>query len=339
MSGHVSAVLGRLGRTQIRYVDSVSPSRADPYVARIYRQVDRDFGVLAPPVILHAPARGALAASWMLVREILVVPGPAGRAAKEAVAAAVSEANACPFCVTIHQAALDVLGDSTATGPLVDWFAAETGVPPFPAAWLPELIGTAVGLHYLNRMVNIFLGERPLPPGVPARALGPVLRVLRRLIRRAATGPHEPGQSLALLPPAALPADLGWAASSPNVADAVSRAAAAFELAGTRSVPPRVRELLAAELADWAGDKRGPSRAWVEDLVVRLPPVERAAGRLVLLTAFASYQIERSVVDDCGLDDRALVELTSWAGMAAARRIGERLWLAARQSRAASEPN
>ena len=47
--------------------------------------------------------------------------------------------------------------------------------------------------------------------------------------------------------------------------------------------------------------------------------------RLALLTALASYQVDRSVIDKFRLDwpdDATLVELTSWASLAAARRVG-----------------
>ncbi len=189
-------------------------------------------------------------------------------------------------------------------------------------------------------MVNLFLCELPLPPGVPNLALGTTMRVLSRMIRTASHRNHQPGASLAELPPAPLPADLIWAAGSPPVAQAFARAAAVLEAAGNYSVAPRIHELLGAELNLWHGKARGISRAWVEDAVRGLPAGERPAGRLVLLTALASHQVDRAVVDEFRRtrpDDRTLIELTSWASMAAARRIGWRLWLAARDSSATSQ--
>ncbi len=60
-----------------------------------------------------------------------------------------------------------------------------------------------------------------------------------------------------------------------------------------------------------------------------LPDDERPAGRLALAAAFASYQVDEDMVDAVrrgGADEDALVELTSWASMTAARRVGT--WLA-----------
>jgi AhpD family alkylhydroperoxidase len=360
-------MLGQLGLTQVRYVTPVRLGAAHDLVGQVYQQVQRDFGVLAPPVALHSPAPDVLAASWLMLRETLLVTGLVERAAKEAVATAVSRGNTCPFCVTVHSGTLNGLIQSddaialandhidAVTDPRVRAIAAwarASGTaegaaryePVCPATDAPELIGTAVLLQYLNRMVNVFLGEVPLPPGVPRIALGRVMRVLGKMIRTAAGEAHQPGAALDLLPPAApgpdgggqaLPDDLAWASSSPTVAEAFARAAAAVDAAGLRSVPAPVRELVTVELAGWHGEARGPSRAWVEDALSGLPAAHRAAGRLALLTALASYQIDRSVVDefrakqsgdrqsgDRQSGDRTLIELTSWASLAAARRAG-----------------
>ncbi|HEY0697327.1 MAG TPA: carboxymuconolactone decarboxylase family protein, partial [Micromonospora sp.] len=216
---------------------------------------------------------------------------------------------------------------------IVDWVLAAdrpgaSSAAPFPAEQRPELAGVAVLLHYLNRLVNVFLRDVPLPPGVPEMALSPVLRVLGRTMLAAARRSHEPGGSLELLPAAPLPTDLSWAVGNEAVAQAFGRACAAIEAAGRRSVPDAVRELVRRNLVDWRGGLRGISRVWVEDLVGVLPEADRPAGRLALLVAFASYQVDGTVVERCraaGADDRQLVELCSWAAMAAARRVGSLL--------------
>lgn len=330
-------VLSALGLTQIRHVAAVKRRRAPSTVVRVYEQMEDDFGVLAPPVGLHAPAPEVLAAVWMLLRETLIVPGAAARPDKEAVATAVSLGNACPYCATIHNSALSLMGvGEHAPGTerdveaLADWVLLPPRpdgppVPPFPAERTAELVGVAVLLHYLNRMANVFLREVPLPPGVPVFALSPVLRVLSGVMARASRVPHRPGASLDLLPPADLPEDLAWARDNASVAGAFARACAAIDEAGLRSVPPEVRALVLANLAGWRGGLRGISRRWVEELVAELPERHRPAGRLALLVAFASYQVDGGIVEQArqagGLDDRTLVELCSWAAMVAARRV------------------
>jgi|HubBroStandDraft_5_1064220.scaffolds.fasta_scaffold02620_5 AhpD family alkylhydroperoxidase len=336
---------------QIRYVAPVPPSAAEGLVAEVYAQVEHDFGMLAPPIALHSPAAGPLAASWLMLRETLAVQGLASRAAKETVAAAVSLENACPYCVTVHNAVLGGLDHGRDAAALADdqiesmtdpvlrdiarWArssgqrqASARGIPPFPPDQLPELAGVAMTFQYLNRMVTVFLADTPLPAVVPGPVAGGMMRVLGRMLRAVALRGPQPGSSLTLLPAAALPADLGWAAPSPSIADAFARAIAAIETAGALAVPEQVRELVRRELAGWDGQPRGLSRSWADDLAAALPADARPAGRLALLTAFAPYQVGRADIDDFRRGqpgDEQLIALSSWASLAAARRVGQ--WL------------
>ncbi|MFD0900352.1 carboxymuconolactone decarboxylase family protein [Actinomadura sediminis] len=326
---------------QVRYVAPVRTPDAGGPVAAVYAQLERDFGMLAPPIALHSPAPGTLAAAWLLLRETLVAGDPAGRPDREAIAIAVSRANSCPYCTTVHEAALHAQASrGGAGGPpggpgrerLAAW-AAGTGrrdgerpPAPFGEDRYPRYMGVAFTFHYLNRMANVFLAESPVPAEVPAPARRPVLRMVGRAVRGPAAD-AEPGAALGLLPEASLPDDLGWAAGDRAVAGALARAAAAVEAAGRRSVPEPVRELVASRLARWDGASPGMGRGWVEDAVRGLPDGQRPAGRLALLTALASYRV--GVADVTAYRrtepaDRALVELTAWASLTAARRLARR---------------
>ncbi|GAB3007682.1 carboxymuconolactone decarboxylase family protein [Saccharothrix stipae] len=325
---------------------------ADEDVARVYRELERDFGVLAPPIALHASSPDVLAAAWLVLRETLLVPGTVPRAHKEAVSTAVSVGNNCPFCISMHSSMLiDLVGykDGAIPEPAAraagEWATANATVDgaaahpvPFPVDQAPEMVGTAVVLQYLNRMVNIFLGELPLPPGAPVASMTVVRRVLVWLIKSAERGGPRPGASLDLLPDAPLPEDLAWARGHDAIAGAFARAVAVFDEAGRRCVPTEVRELVLEHLAKWDGKPMGVSRAWVEDAIAVLPAAQQDAGRLALLTALSSYQIDQSVIDRFRAfrtDDRSLIDITSWASMAAARRVGS--WMKVRTEAAASE--
>jgi AhpD family alkylhydroperoxidase len=335
---------------QIRYVSPIKPGTARGLLATAYAQVERDFGMLAPPIALHSPAPETLAASWLMLRETLVVPGLASRAAKEAAAAAVSVANTCPYCASVHAAVLGAVAatpeaaaiasdriDSVADPGLRDvaaWARASgqrevSAIAGAPApGQLPELAGVAVTFQYLNRMVNIFLGESPLPQGTPAGLRGGLMRMTGKMMLALGARSPVPGASLDLLPQAPLPGELSWAAGNPRIADAFARSAAAIDAAGARSVPQPVRDLVLGELATWDGLPPGLSRSWAGDAVATLAPQHRAAGRLALLTALASYQVGESDIGEFRQDspgDQTLIELTSWASLAAARRAGA--WL------------
>lgn len=324
--------LRRRSLVQIQRVTPVPFRSTEPTVSRVYREVEREFGVLAPPVALHAPSPDVMSAAWIMVRESLLTPGLVSRSEKEAVATAISQGNSCPYCVTMHASMLDSLGAGPNTSEVSSWAhangvrgAADADDLPFPEDHAQELVAVAVLLHYFNRMVNIFLGEVPLPPKSPVQALRVVSPVLNWLQRSAQRDFAQAGASLDLLPAAPLPADLTWTGNSAALTDAFSRSAAAIDAAGERTVPTAVRELVLDRLKAWDGRPTGLSRAWVETDIAVLPSAERAAGRLALLTALASYQIDDTVIDEFRVgapEDASLIDCTAWASMAAAREAG-----------------
>ncbi|WP_433236314.1 carboxymuconolactone decarboxylase family protein [Actinomadura nitritigenes] len=329
----LSRATRRAARTHVRHVGVVAPAAADGLVARVYAQLEHDFGMFAPPVVVHSAAPPLLAACWTMLRETLLARGRADRAAKERVAVAVSLANTCPYCVDVHGAALNALSverGAARAGRGGDGRDDREAAPGDE----PELRGVALTFHYLNRVVNVFLTESPFPAGTPDRLRGSLRSLVGQMLHRQVRRSLPPGASLELLPDASpLPEDLAWSAGSPHVRGALARAAAAFEEAGRRWVPERVRELLLTDLAGQDGrggeDGRGsgPGRAWAGEAAAALPAAERAAGRLALLTAQASYQVLPADVRAyraTAEDDAAVVGLVAWAAFTAARRSAAR---------------
>ncbi len=351
MAGWAARTAVRKSLAQVRYVTPVSPESAQRLVGQVYLQLERDFGVLAPPVALHSPAPTALAASWLMLRETLLAAGRVDRTAKEAIASGVSLGNVCPYCVDVHSTTLQglvggrdaaaIASDriSSVTDPitrrLTTWARTSgvrdrTGQPqmPFSAEQAPEFVGVAVTFHYLNRMVNVFLDGSPIPVAVPDPVRGGLRRLLGLVMGSMARRAAQPGTALTLLPAAELPEDLLWTTGNPSVAGAFARAVAAIEELGSRATSPAVRDLVATKLTEWDGLPPGLNRAWTNDSVAALPYAERPAGRLAILTALASYQVDQSVVDEFRRDrpdDETLIGLTSWASLAAARRVGSLL--------------
>lgn len=326
---------------EVRHVRAVPMRRATGLVRRVYRQVERDFGMLAPPIALHSPAPEVLAASWLMLRESLVAAGSVDRAERELVASAVSSANACPYCVEVHGMALGALGHGadaaalTADDPaalaepaaraLAAYVRGEGAAPHRPAGDLAEIVAVAVSFHYLNRMVNVFLGPSPLPAAVPDGARDIARTALGRLLRPRSAAPR--GWSLDLLPDSTSDSPVPMP-DRPVIAEAFARAAAALEAAGRRSVPGGVRAAVLSELDGWDGTPPGISRAWLDGPVSGLPAADRPVARLALLAALSSAQVDDGTVaaarEHCR-SDRTLVETVAWAAFAAARRMGTRL--------------
>jgi AhpD family alkylhydroperoxidase len=317
-----------------RHVRVVKRRHAGGLVAEVYRQVERDFRMLAPPVALHSAAPDTQAAAWMILRETLLAHGRADRASKEAVATGVSAANTCPYCADVHGMTLASIPDADDQAVHEAWASASAAatpavVPPFPPEWAPEMVGVAVAFHYYNRMVNVFLGESPFPPHVPESAKPRARKVLGGVLAPDPGRGARPGESLRLLPAVPVPDDLDWARPNPVVAQAFARAYAAVDAAGARSVPASVRELVRDRLSTWEGESPGLSRSWVDDVVADLPAEDRPAGRLAMVVALAAYQVDENLVEAYRRtvsEDRALIELAAWSSMAAARRIST--WLA-----------
>ncbi|WDZ83316.1 carboxymuconolactone decarboxylase family protein [Micromonospora cathayae] len=341
-----SRVVSSVVQRQVKYVTPVPPADAGGVVADVYAQAAEEMRLVTPPLLLHSPAPEALAAYWMLMREPLMTGGAVDRMAKEAVAAAVSVSTICPYCVDMHSAGMYADADADDAEAIVadrvenvadpriralaGW-ARNAHLPDAPvdltltAAERAELVGVVVSFHYLTRMVNVFLSSFLVPPRLTPAARRRVKHGIGRLLGRTLRESHPAGRSVSLLPPAELPADAGWAVGNEAVAQATARAYAALEAAGERALSPEVRAVVRRRLGRWRGEETGLSRQWCEDLVDHLSEPDRAAGRLALLTAFASYQVDEEVVAEFRRHhpgDRQLVEAVGWASLVAARQVG-----------------
>lgn len=342
----IGRVASSVIQRQVKYVTPVPAPAASGLLADVYGQVLDEMGLVVPPVQLHSAVPRLAAAYWMLLREPMLPTVHVDRGVKEAVATAVAVANICPYCVDMHSVGMyDLATEHDAEAVAADkldgladprlaayaLWARTAGLPdeavaaPFAEDGRAELVGVVVSLHYLTRMVNVFLSNFLLPPGLSPATRRRFKHGVSRLLRRTLRDPRAAGRSLPLLPDAPLPADAAWAAASPTIAAATARAYAEFEAAGERSLPLGVRDLVTKRLTTWRGEDTGVSRAWCERLVERLPEADRPAGRLALLTAFASYQVDEHVIAEFRArhpEDARLIEAASWASYVAARKVG-----------------
>lgn len=332
--GVLDPVLNRMMAGAVRHVEPVVKP-PDGLVADVYAQMSEECGLL-PPFICQASAPEVLAASWTAGREAWLA-GPVGRLEREVVAAGVSRANRCPFCVEAHSmtqrvADHDVAGDERLEA-IAAWAEASSSPDALPAApfsreHTPWMVGTAVSFHYVNRVVNVLLDASGVPG--PMRRLGRVAGLVAdRLVGRPMLRLNpEPGRSLKLLPETPLPGDLEWTATDEYVAGAFARADAAFARAAEKVYADQVRELIAERVSTWDGSAPGVSRAWVDAAVANLPPGQRPPATLGLLSALASYQVDDGTVAAFRHDrpaDRDLVVAVAWPAWLAAKKVGSRL--------------
>lgn len=331
----------------IRHIQPVRRRQAQGLVAQVYAQMVRDF-LLAPPILLHAPSPELTAAAWMVLRESTLA-GPGSRVQREAIAAAISRMNQCPYCVEVHSMMLHAWGRHGEAGAIlsgdgrssqdesirgvVEWASATLSPTDPKLRRLPcsehdraQFLGTVLAFHYINRMVHVFLEPSPFPGGwlLPAALRRGFVRAGGRIYAEAAQPPHPPGDSLKLLPPAQLPDDFAWARSNPHVAGAYSRFAAAVSRIEPW-IPPKAALAVQQRLQQWNGEPAPISRRWTEDVTNQLHcERERASARFGLLAALAPYQVDVGTVQAFRRHfphDIQLVEMAAWASFAAARRL------------------
>jgi AhpD family alkylhydroperoxidase len=332
----------------------VPPRRARGLVREVYRQVRREFALLRDPMsgrspyLVFSPVPELLAAVWSAQYETILV-GLVPRADKELIAAAVSAVNRCPFCVDAHSALVWSAGADALPHPLSEasvnaitdpqrrvlarWALATRSPesplladPPFEDDEAPEIIGTAIAFHFINRMVSVFLGEEPILPGGRARRLAE--RLVGLYAGRAVRRPRKPGRTLELLGGATVGPDLRWAGQQSNIAAALAQLDDTIASAADAVLPLRVRSLVATAIEGWDGADPGPTRAWTERLIAHLDEQYRPLARLCLLVAIAAYQIDEEDITafrSLRPSDRELVIACSWSANMAAKRIGR--WL------------
>jgi hypothetical protein len=193
------------------------------------------------------------------------------------------------------------------------------------------MIGAAVWVHYINRMVTPLLSDRLLWFGTDQAALRSFSeRMGGWFFAPAVRRPCSPGLSLEFLPSAELPGDLAWARTSQGVARAFAALALAVERCAAQSLTPDTRALVLHAVGEWCGED--PSAEALHLWSAGIAGAECAEARLALLAALAPYRIDEDVVSAFRRRrpvDTDLIGALAWGSFTAARRIGT--WLTERQ--------
>lgn len=327
----------------IRHIKRPDLNSKEPLVKRVFDQAGREFQA-APPITLHFPDPSLMAGIWSATRESFIINAN-GRAMREAVAAAVSELNECPYCVDVHTAMhasangsrhlpdSNSDSDNSSVARAYKW-ALSTLDPDSPLlqypqiaiADTPQVFGTAICFHYTNRMVNIFLDKAPMPmPAASSKFMRAFSRAsLRFFGKRMVKLDGVPGDYIMEAENVVLPEEFSWAHSNPYVAGGLLRFSHAAEMAGSEAVHKDIQELVLLHLDAWNGEQVGLGRGWVEELILPLDKKLQPAGRLALLAARASWQVDKEIIREFrqfNEGDKALIQVAGWASYAAVKKI------------------
>lgn len=338
----------------VKYLEVQTLKDSRGKIREINRQINEDLG-LAGPLSLSTVSERVHSVRWAVSRESYVASTFISRRDKELLAAVVSQINKCPYCAEAHSATLGSggeagLGPAIADGSwkqlsdertklLIEWGlstrkpeAAVIKKPPFSAREAPEIIGTALEFHTLNRLVDIFLEESPLPEIIRNKWIRGIalkmasLTVFREMISKKAV----PGSSLKFIEERAVPAKFKWAAPVPAFSKALAAQEVLLDQIETDTVPKASSQVLEECLRHWNGEEMPFGRKWLEAAVSQVPEKEKPVARLILLTAFSSYTVsEKDIMDfrEVMPTDRELLEVCYWAAAKTSRRIGS--WLVA----------
>lgn len=325
----------------IRHLAKPDLRTREPLARSVLDQAAREFQ-MAPPVTIHIADPELMAGLWHAARETYVVDVK-GRAMREAVAAAVSKINVCPYCVTVHAGLFaasrqnaGALDEPARLPPEIAaayaWATASLSPdsvamrePALPASIVPQVFGTAFVYHYLNRMVSVFLVATPV--ALPGMGTGVGRRVMHGsfafLGKSIVARDPAPGQCV-VQREAPLPAELSWASSNPAISRALAHFALVAEQAGREAIPDAVRVMVENHFASWRGEQAPISRGWIEDLVAPLDKAHKPTARLALAVARAAYQVDDALIADFRAHtpgDKTLLQTVAWASFAASKQI------------------
>ena len=330
----------------ISFIKSIKPSQASGEVKEVYSQLKAEMGDVVEPISLHALIPNLLKGIWGILRETVIIEDATKRKTKEAVGAAVSSSNECPYCVDAHTIMIIGLQDKTVADAIVkrsiemisddyvrsvvNWsfntrnFKSMTVTnPPFTMKEAPEIIGTAVFFHYLNRMVTIFLGPTILPLNInflKGMMKSMAAKMFAGVLNKEKEG-HLGGQLEEVK-------ELYWTKSNPRVQYVYTYFYNTVQELGVKYIPEEVRRLISNEVNNWDGEDLMSTKE-LDALIDKISTRNQPLARMLYLTAFSPHRIQSYHFNEfkmfyAGKDEQILASL-AWASLTASVKIGCRL--------------
>jgi len=192
--------------------------------------------------------------------------------------------------------------------------------PAFSSADRAELIGVALMFHYTNRIVNVMLGDSPLPfpriPGVKPLVMMMAKQTLRKLASQTVDRPEAARGPVS--------DQFSWARHDPVIHGSFCAFDYTAEAAGTNAMESAARQTVEHSIRQWRGESMPLDRGWVDHAVAGLSGVDRAA-KLSLLTALDSRRVTKDDVlayRSHARTDADLVTLLIWSSFQATNASG-----------------
>ena len=303
----------------------IEPAQATGLVKRIYRQMNQENAGVHGPFLIHSSVPNLLAGIWALFRETQIA-STVPRVDLETIALVIAEQNQCPWCIEAHSTAL---ANTSQNQEIAQWAKAAQNPddpalknPPFKPEQMSEYVAVVLLWQYINRMSNALLIDSAWVAFGQFKQ--PYLKLMSWVFEKfVLTKPNKAGLSLEFLETHDLPKHLEFMQNT-NIAAALSHLHHTLQTAIDTALPVTVQIFALQKIKEWRGQHMGLSRQWVNEMVKDLSDEHQASAKLVLLTAFAAYQLEQGIVDQYRKyypDNAALLTATAWASYHAATRV------------------
>jgi AhpD family alkylhydroperoxidase len=309
----------------VRHIQATSPRQSTGISKKVFAQMQLENAGVHGPFLIHAAQPTLLAAVWALFRETQLASG-VPRAHQETIALLIAEENRCPWCIEAHQLALQTQQPNPE---IVTWYKAN----PDPlehssihGSSLEAMIAHRAAVllwQYINRMTNVLLVKSAWQNfgglrGSLTRVMGHVFGAFF-LNRR-----YLPGRSLEFITEVPLPAHLEWARPHQTIGIALAYFHRQVNELAQALIPDHLQRFVLEYVHEHRGQNMGLSRRWADDAVQLLDPKHQVMGKVLLLTALASYQIDDELISQVRRilpADADLLALLAWGSYAASNHL------------------
>jgi alkylhydroperoxidase family enzyme len=335
---------------QINHIKYIQKSKAGGKLKQLYKCIEINFGKLAEPFVLHSLNEELTVGVWAILFETVLVEGKVKRSLKEAIATSVSEINECSYCVDAHS--IMIFGtekglqknisnlkngkteprseeEKTILWALknLDFDSPIILNPPFNKEEAPEIIGTAVLFHYINRMVTLFAGDTPLPT---TKMRGLVLNIASAFIfAKAIRKEKRAGESLAFIDEDLNQEVFDWADASPNINKAFQYLKQQSENNIDQILSPELITSLIKLSTKYGLIQTEFGNENLKHFLKSVISSEREIAEFFYLTMFEAHKVRKKHFQTLKqkFKDEEILKVAAFVSWLVAENIGERLFL------------
>ena len=334
---------------KIKYIKYISLKKANPRIKAIYKQIKRDFGILAEPFTLHSAIPDLLATVWAVTREICLINKNVPRPYIETISTAISYNNSCKYCIDAHTIMLLTLknksvSEAIKTGNLEQikdtklqqicrWVLANNDFntniikcPPFTLDEAPEIVGTAFVFNYINRVVEIFLKKSPVSEKQFGKSL--LLKIATFIFSKSVKTKKKAGESLQFINQEVTDdPDFKWAKPNKIILKTLSALKATCNIEVDKYISSQTKQKIIEIAKTNNRDNVQLSSNWTNRFKKDFSKEEFSLAKLMLLTMFAPYQITEKNISDLqtnNISDEAILAVTSFASLTIAINISNK---------------